>query len=250
MARKHTSPTSKRTRIKVERAKRQRQQRITITLVITGVALIVVGLLVYPTLKQALAPVGEIVTITPFPRPQADNNAMGDPNAPVKIVEYSDFQCPFCARFAIETGPLIVEEYVATGKVYFRYVPFGPAGNYIGTESKDAAMAAYCAGDQGRFWDFHDILFANHTGENVGDYTQKRIIAFAESLGLDLDKFQACFKGGDFEDKLKAGIEEGLQANIGGTPAFLINGELFTGAQPFQVFKEKIDAALQAAGGS
>jgi protein-disulfide isomerase len=250
MARKHTSPTSKHQKVKEQRAKRKRQQRILTALIITVLALVVVGVIVYPSLKEALTPAGEIVTITPYPHPQADGTAMGDPNAPVKIVNYSDFQCPFCARFATQTEALIVQEYIATGKVYYRFVPYGPGGNYIGTESKDAATAAYCADAQGKFWDYHDILFANHTGENVGDYTQKRLVAFAESLGLDLTQFEACLKSGDFEDKLQAGIDEGKLADIKGTPAFLINGELLTGAQPYEVFKEKIDAALQAAGGS
>jgi protein-disulfide isomerase len=249
MSKKRAVSMSKRQIMKQERSKRQRQQRITTLIAVIVVALIVVAVLVYPTIKTALAPVGSIVKITPQPRPMASLNAMGDPNAPVKITEYSDFQCPYCKRFSDETEKQIVDTYVATGKVYFVYVPYGPGGNYIGPESKAAAMAAFCAGDQGKFWEFHDILFANQTGENVGDYKDKRLLAFAETLSLDMTKFRSCFDGNQFAQKLQEGLTQGQQAGVGGTPYFLINGTPVEGAQPFENFKQVIDTALGASGG-
>jgi protein-disulfide isomerase len=240
---------TKRQTMKAERAKRQRQQRITTIVAVIVVALVVAGVLIYPTIKTAIAPVGSVVKITPQPRPMANFNAMGDPNAPVKITEYSDFQCPYCKRFTDETEKQIVDTYVATGKVYFVYIPFGPGGNYIGPETKAAAMAAFCAGDQGKFWEFHDILFANHTGENVGDYTDKRLTAFATVLGLDMAKFSSCVSSNKYEQKLQEGIAQGQQAGITGTPYFLVNGTPVEGAQPFENFKQLIDTALSAGGG-
>src|SRR4030042_2771428 len=122
---KKPSTSSKRHKIKAQRAKRQRQQRVSTLLIIGGVALIVVALLAFPSIQKAINPVGEFVKITPQSRPQADFNSMGDPNAPVKLEEYSDYQCFFCKRFSDETEKLIVDAYVATGKVYFTYIPYG-----------------------------------------------------------------------------------------------------------------------------
>jgi protein-disulfide isomerase len=249
MSKKRAVPITKRQTIKAERAKRQHQQRITTLIAVVVVALVVVGVLIYPTIKTAFAPVGSIVKITPQPRPMANFNAMGDPNAPVKITEYSDFQCPYCKRFSDQTEKQIIDTYIVTGKVYFVYVPYGPGGNYIGPESKAAAMAAFCAGDQGKFWEYHDILFANHTGENVGDYKDNRLLAFAETLGLDMAKFRSCYSSNQFAKKLQEGITQGQQAGVGGTPYFLVNGTPVEGAQPFENFKQVIDAALGASGG-
>jgi protein-disulfide isomerase len=240
MSRKRTVPMTKRQTMKAERGKRQRQQRIVTVVAVIVVALVVVGILIYPSLTKKEVKIN---------RPMVNFNTMGDPNAPVKITEYSDFQCPYCKRFTDETEKQIVDTYVATGKVYFVYIPFGPGGNYIGPESKAAAMAAFCAGDQGKFWEFHDILFTNHTGENVGDYTDEHLMAFAKKLRLDIDKFSSCVSSNKFEQKLQEGIAQGQQAGITGTPYFLVNGTPLEGAQPFENFKQVIDAALSAGGG-
>jgi protein-disulfide isomerase len=213
-------------------------------LIVAAAALVIAALLIYPNLK----PAGEIAQPTTEARPQADFNAMGDPNAPVKIVEYSDFQCPFCKQFADETEQQIVDTYVSTGKVHFVYVPYGPNGQWIGPESEAAARAAFCAGDQGKFWEYKDYLFANHTGENVGDFTDKRLQAFAEALGLNMSDFNSCFNSSKYDQKLQEGLTQGVQAGAGGTPSFVINGKSVVGAQPFSVFQQEIEAALAAAG--
>jgi protein-disulfide isomerase len=241
---KRQAVSGKRQLLREQRQKRERQQRLYVIVGIGVVAVVIAALLIYPS----LTPVGNIIKITPNPRPEANLNHMGDPNAPVIMVEYSDYQCPFCKRWNDETEKLIEETYVATGKVYFTYIPYGPNGQYIGPESKDAAMAAFCAGDQGKFWDYHDMLFANQTGENVGDFTAKRLVAFADALGLNMSQFRSCFNGNKFADTLNQGLEQGKQAQIGGTPSFLINGSLIEGALPFSAFQQKIEAALAAAG--
>jgi protein-disulfide isomerase len=241
---KRQAVSGKRQVLREQRLKRERQQRMYLIIGVGVVAIIIAALLISPS----LAPVGNIVKITPNPRPQANMNSMGDPNAPVKLVEYSDYQCPYCKRFNDETEKLVEDTYIATGKVYFTYIPYGPNGQYIGPESKDAAMAAFCAGDQGKFWEYHDMLFANQTGENVGDYTAKRLEAFADALGLNTGQFRSCFNGNKFADTLNQGLQQGKQAQIGGTPSFLINGTLIEGAFPFTEFQQKIEAALAAAG--
>jgi protein-disulfide isomerase len=232
--------------MKAQRARRQQRQRLLTILIVAGIALVVAGLLIYPNLR----PAGEFVRVTPAARPNADFNTMGDPDAPVKMVEYSDFQCPFCKRFADETEQQIVDAYVATGKVHFTYVPYGPAGSWIGPESQSSAKAAYCAGDQGKFWEFKEYLFANHTGENVGDFTDKRLEAFANALGLNMNDFRSCFNSNKYDDRLQQGLSDGRTLGIGGTPSFTINGKIITGAQPFSEFQREIEAALAAAGTS
>ncbi|NMC14594.1 MAG: thioredoxin domain-containing protein [Chloroflexi bacterium] len=233
-------PLSKRQIIKQERLKKQKRQRYFTILIVAALAVVVVAILFAPSLFSSMK--------NPSSRPNANLNAMGDPNAPVKIEEFSDFQCPYCKRFADQTEPLIVENYVATGKVYFVYNAYGPGGRYIGPESVDATIAAFCAGDQNKFWEYKDILFAHHTGENVGDYTSSKLETFAKDIGLDMDKYYACIKENPYEQKIADGFTAGINAGIDGTPAFLINGKLIVGALPYEEFQKEIEAALAAAG--
>ena len=236
---------SKRQAMRAKRERQARLQRLGVIGIIVVGALLVAGALIYPNLK----PVGEIVTRDPGEHPMADDNAMGDPNAPIKIEEFSDFQCPYCARFHDETEWQIANSYVADGTVYFIYRSYG---NFIGPESKAAAEAAYCAGDQGKFWEYHDILFANQTGENVGAFTDKRLRAFAEALSLDMDAFNSCYNGGKYADRVDQDYVDGTAAGVTGTPAFLltytVNGEekhrFIAGAYPFSEFQTQIEEAL------
>ena len=236
----------KRQSVRAQRAaKKQQQRKVVVSLVIAGI-LLLVFFIALPSIVEAMVPVGEIIIPEEKVRSQVDFNTMGDPNAPVKIVEYSDFQCPFCKQFADETEMQLVENYVNTGKVFFVYVPYGPGGNYIGDESKASANAAFCAAEQGKFWEYKDYLFANHTGENVGDYTNKRLITFAENLGLDMSQFNKCFKSEKFNDRLEEGIVQGRASGAGGTPHFIINdGEAtLLGAQPYSKFVETIEGII------
>ena len=238
--------------IKERRRKKQRKQRLTVVVVATAVALLLMGLAFLPALWEALAPVGEIVIPNTEPRPLADFNTMGDPEAPVTIMAFSDFQCPYCKVFADETEPFIEANHVSTGEVYFIHRSMG---NFISdnmrqgrTESIDAAAAAYCAGDQAKFWEYKDTLFANWEGEDVGSFTEKRLTAMAEELGLDVDQFSSCFNEGIYHGLARQDQLDGTNAGITGTPAFLINGKLVTGAQPYSEFVKEIEAAKLAAG--
>ncbi len=174
--------------------------------------------------------------------PQANGNKMGDPNAPVKIVEYADFQCPYCEHYWRDTEPQIIQNYVATGKVYYEY---RSVGGFIGPESEAAAAAAYCAGDQGKFWEYHDILFANWTGENIGDFSQTRLQDFASALGLNLDQFKVCLNNGNYTNQVKQDVTDAQAAGVRATPSFFINNKLMEGAQPYEAFQSEIEAALQ-----
>ncbi len=240
---------SKRQALREKRRRQETTKRILLIGVIVVGAAFLAFALIYPSLK----PVGEFTSVDPNPRPQANGNTMGDPNAPIQIEEFSDYQCPYCARFFEETEAQIVDAYVDTGKVFFVYRSFG---NFIGPESQSAAEAAYCAGDQGQYWEYHDMLMSNQTGENVGAFTDRRLQAFAETLGLDMDAFNSCFNGGQYTQRVQQDFVDGKAAGVTGTPAFVItyevNGEskqrLIAGAYPFSEFQTQLDDALAEMG--
>lgn len=246
------SPEKKQSKRQAMREKRQRQERVQrlgmIAVIVVG-ALLVAFALIYPNFK----PVGEITNADSAERPMANDNAMGNPDAPIRIEEFSDYQCPYCARFYEETEWQIAQSYVADGTVYFLYRSFG---NFIGPESQAAAEAAYCAGDQNKYWEYHDILFSNQTGENVGAYTDRRLQAFGEALSLDMDAFSECFASGKYADRVAQDQIDGKAAGVTGTPAFVItytvDGQekqrFISGAYPFSEFQTQIEEALAEMG--
>ena len=166
--------------------------------------------------------------------------SMGSPNAPVLIEEFSDFQCPFCARFYREIEPRIIQEYVAAGQVRFVYRHFA----FIGPESVWAAQASECAAAQDRFWDYHHKLFANQTGENAGAFTADRLKGFARDLGLNLDAFSSCLDNNETLDKVRRDTEEAQRLGVRSTPTFFIGGAPLVGALPYEQFKAAIDSKL------
>lgn len=247
---------SARQMMKSERKKEMRRQRLWLTIILGLGGLLLVAILVITQVVADKKAVGEIITVPANPRPQAVDNTMGDPNAPVKITQYSDFQCPFCKQFSDETEQQIIDTYVKTGKVYYEYVIVGNwvslnIARYYGTpektESIDAGEAAYCAGDQGKFWEYHDMLYANYLGEDVGSYTLKRLEAFADALGLDNGEFMACMQDHKYTERAQKGFNDALDAGVDATPYFFINETTITGAMPFASFQEAIEKELAAA---
>jgi protein-disulfide isomerase len=249
----NTDKKSKRQERRQQAEQRERLARLrTMGLIVVGVAFVVFAF-IWPSLR----PITDIVTVEVDPRPMADANTMGDPNAPILIEEFSDFQCPFCKRFYTETEPLLIEFFVQTNKIRFSY---RSAGNWVSsnlggvnTESQDAAAAAYCAGDQNKFWEMHAALFANNRDvENQGSFSDRRLTALAESVGLDMADFQDCYNSGKYKDRVQQDFDDATAAGINGTPFFImtykVNGETKTetidGAQPITEFQQKIEAAL------
>jgi len=248
---KKTETKSKRQAIKEQREKRQRQQRLVVILVVAGAALIVAALLIVPSIQRATAPVGEVIPITPIARPQGNLTSLGDTNAPVLVEVWSDFQCPACRIFAEEIEPRVVENYVTPGKALYVYrqYPFID-DNSNSKESDQAANASMCAADQNRFWDYHDILFANWKSENAGAFSDKRLVAFAKSLGLDMDKFNTCFNANTFKSQINQDLQAGNKAGVNGTPSVFVNGQLLTpGKIPsYEEVAAAIDAGLASSG--
>jgi protein-disulfide isomerase len=165
-----------------------------------------------------------------------DDAVEGDPDAPVTIVEFSDYECPFCARFYSQTLGQIREEYVETGKVkiVFRDYPLP-----FHSQAQKAAEAAECAGEQDKYYEMHDKLFED--GVTGGVKAFKR---YAEDIGLDTAEFDECLDSGRMAAEVQKDMAEGSAAGVQGTPAFFVNGQFISGAQPFSAFKSAIDAEL------
>jgi protein-disulfide isomerase len=194
------------------------------------------------------------VTIDPaIPR---NGRTLGDPNAPVLLIEYGDYQCPACGFAALNFTPRLIEEYVATGKVRFEYRDFpfldlgfakaSQAGKDLTTakgESIRAAEAAAAAADQGKFWEFHEALFSNQHGENKGAFSDERLKEIARSLGLDVDAFNAAFDGRKHIAEIVAMYEEATRLGVSSTPSYVIDGQVFQ-VRNYDDLKQRIEAAL------
>ncbi len=171
-------------------------------------------------------------------RPQ---NTMGDANARIVIVEYSDFNCGFCRRFYQETFPRLVSEYVATGKVRMSYKHYP----FLRPSSVWKAQAAECAGAQGRFWDYHGKLFSSEVGGGDDEASVKQALAgLAAELGLNLEAFTACLNDSAMQQQVLSDAQEGQRLGVSGTPSFLVNGRPLVGAQPFEAFRALIEEEL------
>ncbi len=240
--------TYKREEIKAQKTKRKRQQRMTTLLWVGGVIVFIVLLFASPTIYNNLKPAGSIVKITPTVHPMENGKGLGNPTAKVKIEVYEDFQCPACREFSDAIEPQLLQStYITGGQVYYEFMqyPFLDQ-NSITKESHQAANASMCALEQGKFWDYHDILFANQNGENVGAFTDKRLQAFAESLGLDMTAFDKCFKANTYSTEIETDYQKGVSAGVNSTPSVFLNGkEVSPGSIPtYQQIKSAIDAAL------
>ena len=166
-------------------------------------------------------------------------NQRGNPDAKITVYEFADYQCPFCKRSHEVVGPQLNQQYVDSGKVQvvFKHSAF------LGQESIWAAQAAECAADQGKFWDYHDLLYAKQNG--VGSFTKENLIKYAQELKLDAAKFDSCLNNDETLERVKTDTLEGRDAGVTGTPTFFINGQPLVGAQPIEAFQQQIDALLE-----
>ncbi len=166
--------------------------------------------------------------------------ALGSPDAPVKIIEFSDFQCSFCRKFWAETLPRLKETYIKNGHLRFLYAHFA----ILGKPSVMAAQAAECAREQGKFWPYHDKLFASQGGLA---FTNAKLKRYARELGLDVTAFSRCLESGKYRQKVEEETALGALLGARGTPTFFLNGRMLVGAQPFEVFQAAIEEELAKA---
>jgi len=157
-----------------------------------------------------------------------DDSIKGDKNAPVTIVEFSDYECPFCARFYSDAYSQIVSKYIDTGKVKLVYRDFPLSFHQ---NAQKAGEAAECAGEQGKYYDMHDLLFEKGVSGGVSAFKQ-----YAKEIGLKTT--------GEMAGEVRKDFTDGQRAGVQGTPAFFIDGKLISGAQPFPAFEAAIEAAL------
>lgn len=175
-----------------------------------------------------------------------DDAFLGDSDAPVTIVEFSDFQCPYCRSFYNETYKQIKEKYVDTGKVKFVYRDY-PLSFHKG--AFPAALAAECVREQGgddMFFAMHDKIYdgQNLLGSGTVEISNENLRGYVSELGMDMGSFDECFENEKYKDEIFADLEDGQRAGISGTPGFIINGQVVTGAQPFSVFESVIEGEL------
>lgn len=168
--------------------------------------------------------------------------AIGDPNAPITLIEYTDYQCPFCTRHFEETWPQLKENFVDSGDVYYVFKDFPLIS--IHPQAVKAGEAARCAGEQDAYLAMHDVLFAQQT-EWSGNPTAESIFSgYAADLDLDVDAFTACLSSGEMETAVLDNMNEGMSFGVNGTPAFFINGILVSGALPYESFEQGLNGML------
>lgn len=189
------------------------------------------------------SPTGNVVNDGPAPTPSVvkasidDDAVLGDKNAPVTIIEFSDYQCPFCGRFWSETLGQIKTQYIDTGKVKFVYRDFPLTS--IHPMAQPAAEATECIRDKGgdeAFWKLHDEIFANQQILSVDNLKK-----WANEIGYDIG---SCLDSGEFKSEVLKDLTDGQSAGARGTPYFVVNGQVVSGAQPFSVFQQIIEAEL------
>lgn len=170
---------------------------------------------------------------------------LGDPDAPITIVEFGDYQCHQCYNWFHNTKPAIARDYIDTGKANLVFVDLA----FLGRDSPKAAQASYCADDQGMYWEYHDTLYNSQESKiDNGWANTERLKAFAFALGLDMVFFEDCLDSGKYVKRVQYNIQQAKDHGINGTPGFFIVGpdgqEKINGAQPFPVFQRILDSMI------
>ncbi|MDP6604854.1 MAG: thioredoxin domain-containing protein [Dehalococcoidia bacterium] len=206
-------------------------------LVLGSVAAAVVGVVALIVIGSRGGGVNETPYV-PIERSVVAGRVEGAADAPVRIIEFSDFQCPFCRQFMLETAPALRAEFVETGIASIEYFHFA----FLGEESTRAAEAAECAAEQGRFWDYHDLLFLRQGAENAGVFSKGNLKRFARELaGFDTAAFDGCLDAGRYRADVELRAAEARAAGISSTPSFVVNGQLVRGALPIESWREIIE---------
>lgn len=203
-------------------------------IVIAGVVLVAAGIVVLATRANS-APVTATSRV-------GEGSAWGPVDAPVKVTVYSDFGCSHCADWALHQEKQLRTDYEASGQVRYQY----QSQNIGGTPTRDAANAAECAADQGKFWDYHDALFSRQ-GTAANPFTKPLLKRYAAELGLDATKFDPCVDNNTHYNEVRAQEAEATSKGVDSTPTFFVNSKQISGAVPYETFKAEVEAAIAAA---
>ena len=223
---------------------------------VLAITMLVVGLLVgyygRPMMEQVTATPTTVAAVPepqPLPQQQAElmpylikqtRHFRGSPEAPVTLIEFADYQCPFCGLHHTATEPQIDQAYVASGQVRVGYMHFA----FLGDESVWAGEASECAADQSKFWEYHDVLFQNQNGENQGAFNKDKLKGFAASIGLNTQSFNNCLDTGKYTSFVMAQTQALQSLGVQSTPTFVLNGQALLGAQEFDAFLKLIDPII------
>ena len=171
---------------------------------------------------------------------------LGNPNAPITIVEFGDYQCHQCHNWFVNTKPMIMRDYIETGKANLVFVDFA----FLGKDSPKAAQATYCADDQNKYWEYHGTLYTSQESKiDNGWANTERLKAFAFSLNLDMELFNECLDSDKYSKRIQYNSQQARDNGVNGTPGFFIVGPDYNqkqigGAQPFSVFKSVLDSMV------
>jgi protein-disulfide isomerase len=245
---------SKRQEIRERHRREQVRNRIIVIVLVVLGALLVTFALILPSLNnarnaasatQAAANATPIPVVTITPRvfnTTVNGQHLGDPNAPVKVDVYEDFRCSACLFYTQNIEPLVLKNYIETGKVYYTYRFFIVIDGNDGTDaSYRSANAALCASEQGHFWDYHDTLYANQITEDASLFTDARLVTMAENLKLDMTAFNQCYQAKKYASVVQADITQAENLKVNGTPSIFVNGALVS---DFRQTIQAIDTAL------
>jgi protein-disulfide isomerase len=247
--------------IAVSRTKGKRDMFLPISILVAAV--MVVGAIVFATLYKgsAAAPAGggaaagDAVEATSTTQTAAQamtlgprDAILGNASATVTLIEYGDYQCPYCGEYFSQTEPEIIQNYVNTGKVRMVFRDFA----FLGAESTAAAEAAQCAEDQNKLWPYHDALYsakvaddANGGQEDDGFFSTTELLKLGQQVGLNMSTFTSCVNNDTDANIVAQEKGDAANAGINSTPSFIVNGTTITGAQPYSVFQQALDSALQ-----
>ena len=177
---------------------------------------------------------------------EAQGYLLGNPNAPVQVVEFADFECPACSRFATLTEPDVKKRLVDAGIISYRFYDFPLPGH---KHTWEASNAAACANEQGKFWEMHDQLF-DHQDQWNGQATNRPKTAFqgyARAIGLNMEQWDQCYDSRKYQPQIKASEQLAMQRGVSQTPTFIIGNKMIGGAIGYDAFKAYVDSALASA---
>lgn len=253
------SDRSKQSKTTTRRARREAQRRavratpittsggrspvvwITAAAVVAGIVFLVILIFANrPSDSLALIPPSD-----PAPTELADGRTLGSPDAPATMEVWADFQCPGCGIFARAAGARIIRDYVATGQLRLVFRDYA----FLGDESTEAAIAARAAEAQGRFWPYHDWLFANQSGENRGAFRREVLVGIAREIGLDVPAFEAALGDSALADAVAAETRSGSTVPVTSTPTLVIGDEVVKGVPAWEELSAKIEAEIARASG-
>ncbi|MFZ2487497.1 MAG: DsbA family protein [Anaerolineae bacterium] len=227
---------------KPRQSARQRKQQRNLIWLLVAAALLTIGMVALIVINnRSQSQVSTPPVTSSLPAELVSGKTKGSPDAKVVVTQFSDFECPACKSFALSSEATLDEEYVKTGKVRFEYKHY-PLPQHE-PSATNAANAAECAADQGKFWEMHDYLFQEQGKQGTNTFSQIRLETMAKELGLNTSKFNSCLSNRTFAAQVQADVNEGRNLFVNATPTFFVNGQKVANPSLVDV-KAAIDAAL------